>query len=84
MRKEMEALGERIASHGYRVELDADQKPTFFDPRGRKVEAVPPPRPPRAWGNDVLVDPLVSLPHWDGRPADYGAAVSALCSLEAW
>ncbi len=71
-----------VHEHGYRVELDADQKPTFFDPRGRVVETVPPRRPTRAWGDELLVDPTVNSPRWDGRPADYGAAVGALVKLD--
>ena len=71
-----------VHEHGYRVELDADQKPTFFDKRGRKVEAVPP-RPRRAWDGQLFMDPAVNAPRWHGRPADYGAAVGALCRLDA-
>ena len=38
--------------------------PRFFDAGGRLLEAAP--------------DRVTSLPHWDGTPADIGAAVSVL------
>ena len=71
-----------VHEHGFRVELDADQEPTFYDSRGRKVEIVPP-RPRRAWNGELFMDPSVNSPRWHGRPANYGMAVGALCRLDA-
>lgn len=71
-----------VHEHGYRVELDEKQVPTFFDPRGRRVEAVPErarwtrPSPP------VEIEPPYLPCQWDGRSFSYGAAVDGLISLE--
>jgi hypothetical protein len=69
---------------GFRVEHDAQGEPVFRDPDGRLLAPAPAPMPV---GNDpcleltaVAIDRQTSLPHWDGRPLELGAAVRALVS----
>jgi hypothetical protein len=76
---------------GCRVEHGEDGgAPRFFDASGRLLEAAPRPAPTAAGplalaelaceqeSQGVVIDRCTSLPHWDGTPADIGAAVSAL------
>jgi hypothetical protein len=68
-----------VHEYGYRVELDENQQPRFFDPRGRLVtEHVL--RPPLRWsGMAKLVESNRELgisaetnePHWDGERLNY-------------
>ena len=69
---------------GFRVEHDAQGEPVFRAPDGRLLAPAPVPMPV---GNDpcleltaVPIDRRTSLPHWDGRPLELGAAVRALLS----
>jgi hypothetical protein len=76
---------------GFRVELDLAQQPTFYDPRGRRIEAIAPrPRPPdlgwpaiEAGNADLALDAATNRPRWDGRPPDYGACVEGLLGVDA-
>jgi hypothetical protein len=69
-----------VHEHGYRVELDEHQRPTFFDPKGRKVNPVPDrARPKRAWADVELAPPYLPC-GWDGRSPDYSLAIDGLVS----
>ncbi len=76
-----------VHEYGYRVVLDPDQAPTFFDPRGRVVAAVPESRPPPMLGFPAIhrmngpleITPTTNAPRWDGAPVDYDWVVEGLC-----
>jgi hypothetical protein len=68
-----------VHEYGYRVELDENQQPRFFDPRGRLVtEHVL--RPPLRWSgmaklvdehHDLGISAETNEPHWDGERLNY-------------
>ncbi len=79
-----------VHEYGYRVELDEQQQPRFFDPRGRLVTSTPPrPAPPRL-GMRALVDRHRELdvsaetnqPLWDGDPVNYAWVIGDLVRLD--
>lgn len=79
-----------VHEHGYRVALDDQQRPSFFDPRGRRLEPLPPrPRARRpgweaieAANRELAITATTGLCRWDGRPVDYSAAVDGLLSFD--
>ena len=72
-----------VHEHGYRVELDEHQCPTFFDPSGRRVLPAPPraTRKP-AWDPVDLAPPYLPC-GWSGRPHDYSLAIDGLLHADA-
>jgi hypothetical protein len=66
-----------VHEYGYRVALDANEDPTFFDPRGRIVKAVPESRPPPGLGWPAIK--RMNAPHWDGDPVNYDLVIEDLC-----
>ena len=73
---------------GFRLERRADGELELFDPQGWLIEAAPPMPDP---GEDalaalishldeagVVVNPLDTLPSWDGTPLDLGYAIDVL------
>jgi hypothetical protein len=79
-----------VHEYGYRVVLDVNQEPTFFDPRGRIVKAVPESRPPPGLGWPALqrmnaplaITPSTNAPHWDGDPVNYDWVIEDLCRTD--
>jgi hypothetical protein len=80
-----------VHEHGYRIELDADQQPTFYDPRGRVVDVACQRSQPAgaAWhalltqNRHLAITPTTGQCAWDGMPADYHAAIDGLLSVES-
>ena len=71
-----------VHEHGYRIDLDEHQRPTFFDPRGRRVEPVPPRTTRRpAWDPIDLAPPHLPC-GWTGQPVDYSLAIDGLLSAD--
>ena len=75
-----------LHEYGYRVQLDAQRQPTFFDARGRAVPNTGP-RPVldvpgmRTIEHDnraLGVSAETNQPRWDGRPVDYDLVVEDL------
>jgi hypothetical protein len=75
-----------VHEYGYRVELDEQQEPRFFDARGRLVLQSPP-RPVLRWsGMTKLVDDHrdrdisaeTNEPRWDGGPVNYAWVIDDL------
>ncbi|MGE0402091.1 MAG: DUF222 domain-containing protein [Kofleriaceae bacterium] len=75
-----------VHEYGYRIELDEQKQPRFFDSRNRRVtESSPRPISPRM-GMPALVDAHADLdvsaetnePLWDGDPVNYGWAIDDL------
>jgi hypothetical protein len=79
-----------VHEYGYRIELGADQRPQFRDPRGRLVAAVParPTAPDLGWpriraANEALaIDAGTIACEWDGTPMRYGAVVGQLVVVD--
>jgi hypothetical protein len=79
-----------VHEYGYRVELDADRRPRFRDPRGTIVVAVPirPERADLGWPrihamNEALrIDAGTIACEWDGSRADYGRLVDELVVVD--
>jgi hypothetical protein len=79
-----------VHEYGYRVELDENQQPRFFDPRGRLVtEHVP--RPPLRWSGmaklvddhrDLDVSAETNEPHWDGHRLNYPWIIDDLVRVD--
>lgn len=79
-----------LHEYGYRVEIDAHQRPTFFDNRGRAVPEVA----PRSLGAEVGLDVIArtnapleitastALPLWDGNAVDYHYVIDGLCAAD--
>ncbi|MBL9013619.1 MAG: DUF222 domain-containing protein [Myxococcales bacterium] len=79
-----------LHEYGYRVELDEQQQPTFFDKQGRVVHAVA----PRVIGAEVGLPALVranaslaitattALSRWDGDEPNYGWIVDGLLAAD--
>lgn len=72
-----------VHEHGYRIEMGADQKPRYLDPRGRLVLAVPRPLPPSSVSlvdenADLHITADTNRSRWDGTAVDCGAAVRGL------
>jgi hypothetical protein len=75
-----------VHEYGYRVELDDQQQPHFFDPHGRPVREVPPRPVTAALGaasirraNEALaITPATNEPRWDGESPDYSLIVDDL------
>jgi hypothetical protein len=77
-----------VHEYHYRVELDENQQPRFFDPRGRLVTDAPPrPNPPRL-GMRTLVESREDIsaetnePGWDGDPVDYDWVIGDLVRVD--
>jgi hypothetical protein len=79
-----------VHEYGYHIELGADQRPQFRDPRGRLVAAVParPTAPDLGWprirvANEALaIDAGTIACEWDGTPMRYGAVVAQLVVVD--
>jgi hypothetical protein len=77
-----------VHEEGFRIEARPGGELAFFSPKGRRLAESPslPPVPDDALGalrsrlarDGVAVDPVASLPTWDGGPCDYAWAVEAL------
>jgi hypothetical protein len=75
---------------GYVIEIDADQRPQFRDPRGRLVTAVPAPPtlPDLGWptiqaANEALeIDGDTLACERDGSPMRYSAVVDQLVVVD--
>ena len=75
-----------VHEYGYRVELDAEHQPRFFDPRGRLVSDVPERPTTVRLGMQSLIDDHRALnvsaetnePGWDGLPVNYDWVIGDL------
>jgi hypothetical protein len=71
-----------VHEHGYTIVMGDDQKPQFFDPRGRLVRVVPPrPMPSTTLveeHRELAITPDTNRCKWDGNRIDYPAAVNGL------
>jgi hypothetical protein len=80
----------RVHAHGYRIELDEQQRPHFINRHGIELLHVPP-RPPvdSAWDHIVAENQALDLSAethrygWDGDPIDYDCCVDVLVSRSA-
>ena len=78
-----------VHEYGYRVELDAQQQPRFFDPHGRPVLDAPPRPPSRGmaelhWQHRQLaITAATNAPCSDDDPVDYDHIVHGLCWADA-
>ena len=79
-----------LHEYGYRVEMDAQQQPTFYDNQGRVVREVAP-RPLRGEvGLDVIrgvnapleITAHTGLPRWDGNAVNYEWVVDGLAAAD--
>lgn len=79
-----------VHEYGYAIELGADQRPSFRDPQGRPVVAVPE-RPAvadlgwpwiRAANEPLAIDAETIACEWDGTRVDYGAIVGHLVTAD--
>jgi hypothetical protein len=76
--------------YGYRVDMDERHQPTFYDPHGRVIPAVPPPSDTAERGFELLRaanDPLAitastNLPMWDGAAVHYDLVIDDLCRAD--
>ncbi len=76
-----------VHEYGYRVELDARQEPTFYDPRGGVVRAVPEPVRSERLGMaeirranaGLAITPQTNAPRWDGERVNYDWVIEDLC-----
>ena len=72
------------------MELDDQQQPRFFDPRGREIVASPEPATPANLGWASIVDDNAGLEItaetnaclWDGDPVQYGHIIDGLVLLD--
>jgi hypothetical protein len=79
-----------VHEYSYRIELGADGRPQFRDPRGRIVTAVPtwPTTPDLGWptireANEALeIDADSIACEWDGTPMRYGTVVDQLVTID--
>jgi len=68
-----------VHEYGYRIELDENQQPRFFDSRDRLVTDAPPrPSPPRLGmralresHHELDISAETNQPLWDGEPVNY-------------
>jgi hypothetical protein len=76
--------------YGYTIELGPDQRPSFRNPYGQLVAAVPAhliladlgwPRI-RAVNEPLAIDADTIACEWDGKPVDYGAIVGLLVAAD--
>ncbi|MBL0216567.1 MAG: DUF222 domain-containing protein [Myxococcales bacterium] len=75
-----------VHEYGYRVTLDAQQRPRFFDPKGVAIPDVPPPCTPAGLGVDAIrrlnqplaITPATNAPRWDGRQVNYDWVIEDL------
>ncbi len=79
-----------LHEYGYRVEMNAQQQPTFFDNHGRVVPDVA----PRFEGEMVGLEAIehanaalaltasTALPRWDGNRVDYVWVIDGLCRVD--
>jgi hypothetical protein len=75
-----------VHEYGYRVELDEEQQPRFFDPRGRRVVDAPASPANSYRGHEIMrsinreLDITADTPAcgWDGAPVDYDWVIDAL------
>jgi hypothetical protein len=79
-----------VHEYGYRIELGAEGRPQFRDPRGVLVTAVPvrPTTPDLGWptireANEALeIDADAIACEWDGTPMRYGTVVDQLVTID--
>jgi hypothetical protein len=79
-----------VHEYGYVIELGADQRPSFRNPHGQLVAAVPsPPAVPdlgcpwiRAVNEPLAIDADTIACEWDGTPVDYGTIVGHLVTAD--
>jgi hypothetical protein len=79
-----------VHEYGYAVELGADGRPRFRDPRGALVAVVPPPPMTAALGWSSItaanapleIDANTIACEWDGTRSDYGAMVGYLLAAD--
>ena len=79
-----------LHEYGFRVELDEQQRPRFYDARGHRLADVPPPPPPIADGRAVVaranaslsITASTALPRWDGDAPNYDWIVEDLCRAD--
>jgi hypothetical protein len=76
-----------LHEHGFRLELDANGDPTFYDPHDRLVPESGTLFPSvgsldqlrdRLREGGVCVGPETNAPQWDGRPPQYEFIVNGL------
>ncbi len=75
-----------VHEYGYRVTLDAQQRPRFFDPKGVAIPEVPPPCSAAGLGVDAIrrlnqplaITPGTNAPLWDGRPVNFDWVIEDL------
>ncbi|MDB4952984.1 MAG: putative His-Me finger endonuclease domain protein [Myxococcales bacterium] len=81
-----------LHEYKYRIEFDVTSgEPMFFDPRGRRVDEVPPPRPNAHLGWEAITIANQNLeitaetnePGWDGRPVPFNDLVGYLSELDS-
>jgi hypothetical protein len=77
-----------LHEYGYRVELDEQQNPRFFDPRGRRVHETPA-RSASAGMTDLcrlnaplVITPGTNTPQWDGERVNYGWVIDDLVQVD--
>ncbi|HEX7843208.1 MAG TPA: DUF222 domain-containing protein [Kofleriaceae bacterium] len=81
-----------VHEYGYTIELGADARPQFRDPRGRLVLAVPARDASidadagwlqiRAANAPLAIDAETIACEWDGTPADYGRMIDHLAAID--
>jgi len=79
-----------VHEYGYSIELGADQRPQFRDPRGRLVAVVPTRHaaPDLGWPRihaanaPLAIDADTIVCEWDGTPVNYGAVVGDLVVVD--
>jgi hypothetical protein len=79
-----------VHEYGYRVEMDADQEPRFFDDRGRRILDVVPRTPGDDAGLDAImranaplaITAATGFPRWDGNPVSYVWVIDELCAAD--
>jgi hypothetical protein len=75
-----------VHEYGYSIELGADQRPQFRDPRGQVVGAVPAssPIPDLGWpriraeNESLAIDAETIACEWDGNPVNYARVIDHL------
>jgi len=79
-----------VHEYGYRIELGADQRPQFRDPRGRLVMPVPGrPTPPdlgwpriRAANESLAINAETIACEWDGTRMPYATVIDHLVGVD--
>jgi hypothetical protein len=79
-----------VHEYGYRIELGADQRPQFRDPRGRLVTPVPERATPpdlgwpriRAANESLAIDAETIACEWDGTRMPYATVIDHLVGVD--